>query len=396
MQNKPVDFYNYTIIGAGASGLWMAYSLYKHGLLVDKSLIIVESDTQKYNDRTWCYWAKEELEPKGLADKTWAYSENSFSINKSIYPYTYYHIRSDDFYKKIKAELASCKSITWFYTSFLSHQTGENISVITESSIWKTEKLFLSSLPKAQNPLTSDVLKAYLNNRESQHIFLWQSFVGWRVKTEEPVFDSFRMKMMDFNIPQNGFAQFIYELPSTAHSALIEMTRFSDVKLSLEDAKPILKNYLDLKNTKFEIEETELGAIPMTTHFDMKRKNLRRNESVIFLGTLSGAIKPTTGYGFKRMAQYADELAFALANNLPLPTHYRSWRYRLYDILLLQILASDAYRGKEIFETLFETQPTPKILKFLDEESNLWEEISIFSKLPIFLFLKSLVKYIFS
>ena len=67
----------------------------------------------------------------------------------------------------------------------------------------------------------------------------------------------------------------------------------------------------------------------------------------------------------------------------------------MYDTLLLQIIASEGNRGKEIFEALFKSQPTPKILKFLDEETNIWDEISIFSKLPILLFLKSLIKYIF-
>lgn len=395
MKNKPVDFYNYTIIGAGASGLWMAYSLYRHGLLADKTLVIVESDEHKGNDRTWCYWSREELEPKGLADKSWDYSENNFKENKSIFPYTYYHVRSDNFYKRIKAELTACKNITWFYTTFQSYLTEENISVITESSTWKTDKLFLSSLPKDENPLTSSILKAYLNNKEIHHIFLWQSFVGWRIKTERPVFKAEKMTMMNFRVPQSKYVQFLYELPFTSQEALVEVTRFGDTKLTAEEVKPILEDYLNLKHTKFEIEESEIGAIPMTTRFDMKRKQLNKSESVIFLGTLGGAIKPTTGYGFKRMAKYANRVAFAMANHLPLPTQYRHCRFRLYDILLLQILNSTAHRGKEIFETLFKTQPTPKILKFLDEESNIWEEISIFSKLPIFLFLKSLVQYIF-
>ncbi|MBD3750267.1 MAG: hypothetical protein IE931_12305 [Sphingobacteriales bacterium] len=395
MENNPVDFYNYTIIGSGASGLWMAYSLYKHGLLADKTLMIVEQDEHKGNDRTWCYWSKDELEPEGLADKSWTYSENNFRDNKSIFPYTYYHIRSESFYKKIKTELSSCKSISWLFTTFQSFQKAEYVSVITKSSTWKTDKLFLSSLSKDENPLTSEVLNAYLNNQETQHIFLWQSFVGWRVKTEKPVFDAKKMTMMNFRIPQSKYIQFLYELPFTSHEALVEVTRFGDAKFTAEEVKPILEHYLNLKHTKFEVEETEIGAIPMTTRFNIKRKYLNKNESVIFLGTLGGAIKPTTGYGFKKMAQYADKLAFAIANQLPLPTQYRRWRFRLYDILLLQILNSEAYRGKEIFETLFKTQPTPKILKFLDEESTLWEELSIFSKLPIFLFLKSLGRYIF-
>jgi len=397
MNNKISNFYSYTIIGAGASGLWLAYSLQKQGLLDNKSLIIVEEDTQKFNDRTWCYWAKEELKPNNLASKTWAYSFNSHNYSKkgSIFPYTYYHIRSQDFYEKMKIELAKCPNITWLFSSLKSYQTSNHVVINTIEATWNSEKLFLSALPNNDEVFSSKTLKTYLNNYSNQHILLWQSFVGWRVKTEKPVFNPLKITMMDLNIVQNGQTQFIYELPFSETEALVEMTRFGETKLSVTEAESILKTYVDEKNSSYQIEETEIGAIPMTTHFDSKRKVLPPNEQVIYLGTIAGTLKPTTGYGFKRMAKYANDLAVALKNNSPLPTHFRPWRFRMYDTLLLQIIASEGNRGKEIFEALFKSQPTPKILKFLDEETNIWEEISIFSKLPILLFLKSLVKYIF-
>lgn len=390
-------FYNFTIIGAGASGLWMAYSLYKHGLLKNKTLIIVEADNQKTNDRTWCYWSKKDLIPHDLASKKWAHTviPHSYSEKGNIFPYTYYHIRSQDFYQKMKIELANCKNITWLFSTFESFHTNNNPVVKTAYATWNTDKLFLSALPNNADAFSSKQLKDYLNNHNKQHVLLWQSFVGWRIKTNNPVFEPAKMTMMDFNIQQNGQTQFMYELPFSETEALVEMTRFGKKKLTIADAEVVLKNYVAIKNSTYQIEEIEIGAIPMTTHFDNKKKNLAEKEQVIYLGTIAGALKPTTGYGFKRMAKYADDLANALSKNLPLPTHYRLWRFRLYDTLLLQILESEGESGKEIFEALFKTQPTPKILKFLDEESNIWEEISIFSKLPILLFLKSLVKYIF-
>ena len=397
MQDKPLSFYNYTIVGAGSSGLWVAYSLFKHGLLKDKTLVIIEQDNLKTNDRTWCYWAKEELEPKGLASKSWSYigNYNNFFKKQSIYPYTYYHIRSQDFYQKMKAILADCENITWLYATFQTYYLDELVTVKTVEASWQTNKLFLSGLNINENVFSSAHLKYYLNNNRKDHILLWQSFAGWRIKTAKPVFNMAKMTMMNFNIPQNQHTQFMYELPFTENEALIEMTRFASTKLSLADAKTILENYIAAKNTLYTIEETEIGAIPMTTHFDIKRKKLQKNEAIIYLGTLAGAIKPTTGYGFKKMAEYADDLALALAMNLALPTQYRSWRFRVYDNVLLQILEEQPEKGKLIFEAIFTTQPAPKILKFLDEETNIWEEISIFSKLPILLFLKSLVKYIF-
>jgi len=43
-------------------------------------------------------------------------------------------------------------------------------------------------------------------------------------------------------------------------------------------------------------------------------------------------------------------------------------------------------------DRLFDQIPFPKILQFLDEKSNLKDEIQIFSQLNILLFLKHLLK----
>jgi lycopene beta-cyclase len=394
MQKKSLNFYNFTIIGAGASGLWMAYSLLKQGLLENKTLIIVESDQEKTNDRTWCYWAKEKLTHHHLESKTWSYSQNPIKHNKkgNLFPYNYHHIASNDFYTQIKAELNQSQNIHWLYTTYQSNFNGE---VKTSDGLWKTDKLFLSSFPENQNTFNNNDLKNYLNNHSTKHILLWQSFIGWRIKTKNTVFDESKITMMNFDIRQSGHTQFVYELPFSPHEALIELTRFSKEKLTMINAQTILKDYLTKFNTEYEIQNIEIGAIPMTTHFDNKRRFINKDESVIYLGTIAGAIKPTSGYGFKNMANYSQKLAKAISENTDLPTHYRKWRFRLYDTLLLQILDQNPERGKEIFQTLFKTQTTPKILRFLDEETTIWEEITIFSKLPILLFLNSLVKYIF-
>ncbi len=392
--------YNYTIIGAGASGLWMAYALYKQGLLKDQSLCIVESDTNKVNDRTWCYWAKEELLPLNMASKSWSHTTiNSNSlISKSIYPYNYYHIRSEDFYLSIKKELQNCKQITWVDSVFKSFDKPNRI-VKTINQDWLTDRLFLSAL--APDHANSENDGFHLNNLKEhsrinykKQIFLWQSFIGWRVETTKPIFNDLTMSIMNFHVPQDGNTQFIYELPFSKTEALIEITRFGKNKLNEADAKTILTNYLSKKETTYVIKEVENGAIPMTTLFDIRKKELPADESVIYLGTLAGAIKPTSGYGFRRMNNYAKEVALALAENKNLPTMYRKWRFRFYDILLLQILESRPEEGKRIFEELFNNQPVNRILKFLDEETNIVEEIKIFSRLPIFLFLQSLIKFI--
>jgi lycopene beta-cyclase len=386
------NFYDFTIVGAGSSGLWLANALNNEGILKNQTLIIVESDAHKENDRTWCYWDEKPIEPKKIISKEWKYLKNYLS---ALSPYTYYHVRSRDFYREIKSKLKKNKNIFWLTDTMISQsKEGNQLKIIAENIEWTTKKLFLSALPLKQKDDLWNV-KTFLHQKTSKNqLFLWQSFAGWRIKTKTPFFNPSKMIMMDFNIPQNNQTQFLYELPFSENEALLEVTRFSKQKISKTEAEEIISNYLKDKNVIYEIIEEEIGAIPMTNLFDQYQKTIPKSAQIIYIGTLGGAIKPTTGYGFKRMKNYADDLAIAIKNNKDLPSMYRKQRFRIYDILLLQIIDQYPERGKEIFERLFISQPLPRILKFLDEETTCTEELLIFSKLPIRLFLNSLKQLI--
>ena len=379
MKVLDASFYDFTIVGAGSSGLWLANALNNEGLLKNQTLVIVESDEYKENDRTWCYWAKKPIEPKKIISKEWKYLKNYLS---ALSPYTYYHVRSQDFYREIKFKLKTNKNIFWLTDTVISQdKEGNQLKIITEGAEWITQKLFLSALPSSQKDNLADV-KSFLHQKISKnHLILWQSFAGWRIKTKTPFFNPTKMIMMDFNIPQNNQTQFLYELPFSENEALLEVTRFSKEKITKTEAEEIISNYLKDKNVTYEILEEEIGEIPMTNLFDQHQKTIPKTTQIIYIGTLGGAIKPTTGYGFKRMKNYADDLAIALKNNKDLPTMYRKNRFRIYDVLLLQIINQYPERGKEIFECLFISQPLPRILKFLDEETTYLEEILIFYKL---------------
>jgi len=67
-------------------------------------------------------------------------------------------------------------------------------------------------------------------------------------------------------------------------------------------------------------------------------------------------------------------------------------RFRFYDDTLLHILYHRKLQGKEIFARMFEKNDPLQVLKFLDNESTLSEELKIISTLPTFPFLKSALK----
>jgi len=393
--------YNYTIVGAGASGLWLANALLEQGLLEVNTLCIVESDAQKANDRTWCYWATQPIAPVEMVSKEWQsiFQLNISSHAKSLTPYSYYHVRSSDFYAQIKSRLSKSPAIFWHDEEVIEvNDLTAYVEVKTTTQTWQSDRIFLSALPPSSSNQADYKLaqERYFKKPLStkSDLFLWQSFVGWRVETERDVFDESSMSMMDFSIAQGNYTQFMYELPFSSSEALVEMTRFGEKKLSIPEAEEELRRYMDRKGCSYKISEVEIGAIPMTPQFDTDRKQVAQKERVIYIGTLGGAIKPTTGFGFKRMYAYSEELAKALKENRALPTMHRPYRFQLYDELLLRILRDRPDKGKEIFEQLFRTQPIQRILRFLDEETSIREEFAIFSRLPIQLFMKSLFDHL--
>ena len=64
--------YDYIILGAGASGLMLAYRMASDTFFDDKSILIIDKEKQKGNDRTWCFWENGEGEWDDILTKTWS------------------------------------------------------------------------------------------------------------------------------------------------------------------------------------------------------------------------------------------------------------------------------------------------------------------------------------
>lgn len=376
--------YNYIIQGAGASGLWLAYWLHEEGLLDDKTLLIVECDKSKQNDRTWCFWGDQVIPDLGFVDFSWSQVQ-VFGESQRIDPYTYHHCRSEAFYAFVKNALVSSGHIDWcFGRVAATRQIGSQVSVDVQ--------------------IDNDAGVEHLNvaaewffgsggaSVKTSEIALWQSFVGWRVKSKSGVslFDSAACTLMDFRIEQRGKTRFLYVLPFSREEALIEVTQFDKEILGLEEGQRMLQEICEIRGWDVSMTELEHNAIPMSSIFDASERFHAADTRIVPLGVAAGALKPTTGYGFLRMMQHGKSIASALKSNELIPTVYRKRRFRFYDDLLLQILQKHPKRGKQIFDQLFQHQRASTVLRFLNEKTNLLQEIVIFSWLPKRLFLRTL------
>ncbi|MDG1037872.1 MAG: lycopene cyclase family protein [Polaribacter sp.] len=373
-----MNYYDYIIVGGGASGLMMAYRMSNDSFFDDKSILILDKEKKNTNDRTWCYWETDNDEWNNIVSASWKsiiFKSELHSAAESIAPYKYKMIRSKDFYLKIWSHLESKTKITFEVSNVLSiHQLDNEASVITENKIFKT-KTVLNSI------IFTDAYK-----KQSKYPVLQQHFVGFFIKTKKDFFDINAATFMDFTVDQKDNTRFMYILPYAKNEALFEYTLFSEHLLPYNDYKVEIEKYLSKRNiTDYEIVEKEQGSIPMTCY---KFWN-HNTENIINMGTAGGWSKASTGFTFKNTNRKTIKLIDYLKKNKPLPKFHKINKFWFYDLILLDILFKKNHIGAFIFGKMFQTTTPKQILKFLDEDTSLLEDFRIQLKLPIINFIKA-------
>ena len=371
--------YDYIIVGGGASGLMMAYRMAKDTFFDDKTILILDKEKKRKNDRTWCYWQKDDDEWQDIVTKSWRniiFKSDFYTTQKSISPYHYKMIRSKDFYDKIWNYLETKSNVTFQNSNVLIvNQLDHEAEVVSAEKTYRT-KTILNSI------LFSDEYK-----NQTKYPVLQQHFVGFFIKTKENSFDDSSVTFMDFTVAQKENTRFMYILPYAKNEALFEYTLFSEELLPYSEYKNEIVKYLADKNiTNYEITEKEQGSIPMTCYKFWKNNS----KNIIHIGTAGGWSKASTGFTFKNTTKKTVKLINHLKQNRSLKDFHKIDKFWFNDLLLLDILYEKNHLGASIFAKMFEKNHPKKILKFLDEETSLVEDLQIILKMPPRNFIKVL------
>ena len=371
--NPKMDF---LFAGAGASAILLLMSMEKHGLLKDKNILIIDPDTKDDNDKTYCFWSEKNKELSQQCRHLISHQWDEISVNRnqkeSLNPKKYFHISGLDLYKEL-SRITEQYNLQRIYSSVLEIIANDKeVKVKTDTDIWEASMVFDSRPPKFL-PLNGD------------DAHLLQSFIGYVIKTEESFLNLNCVDLMDFDVEQQSYTQFMYVLPLGAGKALVELTRFGVDPITQKEAEPILDKYITNRLGAYQILSKETGCIPMSTA-DIDVENI---PGVIPIGGRAGAVKPSTGYAFKSIFKHAEKITECLKSNVSPVGIKKSPRFRFYDRLLLLILSRKPYQGKLIFETLFKKNKIKTVLEFLDEKTSLFQDLKIFLKLPVIPFLQA-------
>lgn len=376
--------YDYIILGAGASGLMLAYRMALDPFFGDKSILIIDKEKQKGNDRTWCFWENGKGEWDHILTKTWSkiyFGSDNFKDDIDILPYQYKMIRSEDFYTTLLQSIEKKSNITFLNDEVVNFtELKDFVQIITKNGSYVASKLFNS----IHNP--------ELYQTQKKYPVLQQHFVGWFIKTKEAFFDDSTATFMDFTVPQNGNTRFMYVLPIDKHTALFEYTLFSKELLQLEEYEEAIIHYLKERGINdFEINEKEKGAIPMTA-FKFSQLN---SKHILNIGTAGGWTKASTGYTFRNTAKKTKALVSFLKTENDLSKYHKKSKFWFYDLIFLDVLANHNEEGAALFASMFKKADVKTIFKFLDEESTWIEDLKVILSVPPKRFIQAFFKRLF-
>ena len=348
--------FDYVIIGGGCAGLSLAYELDIHQKLNKKTLAIVEPRIEYKRDKTWSFWKVNPHNFEDCVKKSWKkFSIKTSSDSKIIKcdNFPYQSIDSGLFYNKINERLIKNKNIKFF----------KNIKDLNTNN-----SFIFNSVPLLQDGGSN----------------LWQHFHGIEIETNEEFFNESTVDLMNFDCDQRNNVHFFYVLPFSKNKAMIETTWLSKEDRSLKDYESQIKNYINRLGLKdYKINFKEEGSIPLFHPINEKEKNR------INIGTAGGMTRLSTGYTFLNIQEHSKFIRMNIENIKNTKKYEIGKKYQFLDKIFLRVLEKHPEKMPHIFFNMFGTSSIAAI-KFLSNKSNVLEDLSIISKMPKWIFIRSI------
>ena len=375
--------YHYIFAGTGLAALMTVYELLQRDYFRSHRILLLDSERKNSNDRTWCFWDQADTFAE-IASHNWhsiRFTNSNFSREMDIVPFQYRQIRSKDFYAFVFDLISQHSQVDVLQEKVISITETESAAVVqTESNQYQGQVVFNS------------ILDWKILQNQTKYPLLQQHFVGWFIQSKEAVFNSAEATFMDFSVEQNGNTRFMYVLPTSSNEALVEYTLFSKELLPKEEYESEIQKYIQKAGiSNYEIVEREQGSIPMSCYPFWKANT----KHCISIGSAGGWTKASTGFTFKNTTKKAEQLVDYLEHKTPKPFQFNR-KFWFYDLLLLDILHDDNAQGSRIFSGIFSRAKPQLILRFLDEETSIWEDLQLIWHCPKRLFVRALFKRIFS
>ena len=332
------------------------------------------------DDRTWSFW--ERTAPGddvfAFADRTWTslrVAGPDRVVDVDLAPtHRYRTLRSSTYYAVVRDLVAdpACGIELVHVAAPVDavSQEGELVHVAAGAARLRAPWALTSARPPGETSPTARTA-------------LWQHFLGAVVGTEGFDLDHDRAVLMDLRVlqPPRGTG-FGYLLPMGDGTALAEYTVLAPGPADPQLMRSGLEAYLGaLGLSSAPRLRPEEGSVPMTDARHRTRDGA--GSRVVRIGTVGGATRPSTGYTFSAMQRQAVAVADALARGHdPVPPPAYPARHRWVDAVLLRGLLSGEVDGTRFFPLLFERNPVPRVLDFLDGLTSPGQDLALMASVP--------------
>ncbi|MFZ9225046.1 MAG: lycopene cyclase family protein [Candidatus Fonsibacter ubiquis] len=371
--------FDYIIVGAGCSGLSLAYEMNVKNLFNDKTCAIIDKRKEFNRDKIWSYWNIYEHSFYDCLINKWdkfCVKKNQNEIILDCENFQYQSIDSQKFYKKILDNLNSNKNIKLILNKSVDkiYENKDEAIVQCSDEIFRTDIIFNSSL----------------DNKTTKESELFQHFYGCEVVFDENVNLPEYPIIMDFNCNQDSWVHFFYTLPMGKNKIFIENTWISNEKSFaferyIAEINYYIQNNLNYKK-KYKTNYSEIGSIPMF-HF----KNNVKYKKLINIGTAGNLTRKSTGYTFLNIQKSVKQIAINISKKQNIKESSVSLKYNYLDNIFIKVLLEKKGSMYEVFFDLFKKNKTKDIVKFLSNTSNWFEDLKIILSMPKLIFIKKLL-----
>ena len=371
--------FDYIIVGAGCSGLSLAYEMNVKNLFNDKTCAIIDKRKEFNRDKIWSYWNIYEHSFYDCLINKWdkfCVKKNQNEIILDCENFQYQSIDSQKFYKKILDNLNSNKNIKLILNKSVDkiYENKDEAIVQCGDEIFRSDIIFNSSL----------------DNKTTKESELFQHFYGCEVVFDENVNLPEYPIIMDFNCNQDSWVHFFYTLPMGKNKIFIENTWISNEKSFaferyIAEINYYIQNNLNYKK-KYKTNYSEIGSIPMF-HF----KNNMKYKKLINIGTAGNLTRKSTGYTFLNIQKSVKQIAINISKKQNIKESSVSLKYNYLDDIFIKVLLEKKGSMYEVFFDLFKKNKTKDIVKFLSNTSNWFEDLKIILSMPKLIFIKKLL-----
>jgi lycopene beta-cyclase len=377
---EPATDVDVVIAGGGLSGLSLAARLATNGWR-GRRVLVVDDPAASPPATSWGFWSPGRDLLDAAAERSFGQVQMHAGGVSRVLPlgrYCYRVMRRPDLDRAVKALLDDRRDFTVCAGRVQRVRDGRRHAETTVDGVTIRSRWVFDSVTP---PPVEAVVDARL------------AVTGWDVSCERPAFDPFTPVLFDFRTPQANSARFVYVLPRDPHRALVELAEFVPAHLAAPPAQQrcaVLDAYLRevVRSGGYEILSTESAVLPLRV-----RPPRRDGAHVLTIGAAGGLIKASTGYAYERIQRDSAAIARSLARHghpfdRPAPRH----RHRLLDAVLLEVLDQEPARLEHTFARLFAHNPAELVLRFLDEDTTVPEELRLIGSLQPAPYLRALLR----